>query len=68
MPIDQNEEITMNNYFEANQKYLLLKEKYDKKLAELDPLKWRMEEAKRQSDAAWVLARNEAMIATKQSA
>lgn len=51
----------MEKYLEANHKYLALKEEYDKRLAELDPLRWRMEEAKQQADAAWVRARNEAM-------
>lgn len=44
-----------HDYVEANQKFLALKQEYEQKLAELEPLKWKMIEAKRAADEAWKL-------------
>ena len=44
-----------HEYIEARQRFDALKEEYERKLTELDPLRWRMEDARRAADEAWKL-------------
>lgn len=44
-----------HEYAEAHKRYEALKAEYERKLAELEPLKFKMEEAHRAANDAWKL-------------